>query len=269
MTDTDQLLRQYTEDRSESAFTELVTRYVDLVYSIAVRRLGGDASMAEDAVQTVFTDLARKAHLLRHDSSLGGWLHRHTCFVTSNFLRAERRRQAHERDAAEMNALHDSPDASWQQIAPVLDEAIDGLSAPDREAVVLRFFENHDFRSVGAALGTNEDAAQKRVSRALEKLRATLAERGVALSLTGLTASARRSSGCRRAAPSGDASGTNRLHWRDRHVCIHIGKSDDFHTFPTRARCCRRWPVGRLVVHSPPRKEPLNQSHRRSEHWHC
>jgi protocatechuate 3,4-dioxygenase beta subunit len=129
----------------------------------------------------VFTDLARKAESLRTVELLGGWLHRHTGFVASSMVRGERRRQAREKETAEMNALQDSPDLLWQQMAPVLDETVDALEAPDRQAIMLRFFERRDFRSVGAALGISDDAAQKRVSRALGKLRELLANRGVTL----------------------------------------------------------------------------------------
>jgi RNA polymerase sigma factor (sigma-70 family) len=186
MSDTGHLLRDYTEKGSEASFRELVGRYMDLVYSVAFRRTGGDAHLAEDVVQTVFTDLARKARSLDANAMLGGWLHRHTCFVSSTLMRGERRRQERERQAMEMNALLQSGDAPWEEIAPVLDEAVNELDDDDRRAVLLRFFEQQDLRSLGAALGTSEGAAQKRVSRALDKLRALLAQRGVTLSIAGL-----------------------------------------------------------------------------------
>lgn len=181
--DSIKLLRDYAERGDEAAFRELVARYIDLVYSTAVRRVGGDADLAQDVAQMVFTDLARKAESLRNVELLGGWLHRHTGFVASSIVRGERRRQAREQETAEMNALQDSPDSLWQQMAPLLDETMDVLEAPDRQAIVLRFFERRDFRAVGAALGISDDAAQKRVTRALEKLRELLANRGVTLSL--------------------------------------------------------------------------------------
>jgi RNA polymerase sigma factor (sigma-70 family) len=186
MTASVQLLRDYAERDDEAAFGELVARYIDLVYSTAVRRVGGDADLARDVAQTVFADLARKARSLRGEVMLGGWLHRHTGFVSASLVRSERRRQARERQAAEMNTLDNSPDPAWQQLAPALDETIDALDAPDRQAIVLRFYEHRDFRSVGAALGLSDDAAQKRVSRALGKLRALLANRGVTLSIAAL-----------------------------------------------------------------------------------
>ena len=181
MTDSNQLLRQYAQTGSETAFQELVSRYIDLVYSVAVRRVGGDADLARDVVQTVFIDLARKASRLRSESTLGGWLHRHTCFVSSNFRRTLQRSAAREQVAMEL--ANQSSGAAWEQLAPMLDEVIDQLGDADRKSIVLRFYEQRDLRSVGLALGTSEDAAQKRISRALEKLRAMLSARGASLSV--------------------------------------------------------------------------------------
>src|SRR5260221_8897320 len=105
MTDNQQLLAEYVQTDSETAFRELVSRYLGLVYSAAVRLVDGDTHLAEDVSQTVFADLARMARTLSHDVMLGGWLHRHTCFVASKAMRGERRRLARERQAVEMNVL--------------------------------------------------------------------------------------------------------------------------------------------------------------------
>lgn len=180
MTDSHKLLREYAETGSEAAFRELVTSYLDLVYSAAVRLMQGDTHRAEDVAQTVFTDLARTARTLSSNVMLGGWLHRRTCHVAATILRSERRRQFRERQAVEMNALQDHSEANLALITPILDEAINQLGAEDRTAILLRFFERNDFRTIGRALGTNEDAAQKRVTRALEKLHLLLKHRGVA-----------------------------------------------------------------------------------------
>ena len=145
-------------------------------------------AQAEDITQTVFTDLARKACSLPGKIMLGGWLHRHTCFVASTQLRSELRRQHREREAMQMNTLHSPPDDTWTQLGRVLDEAIDQLAAADREAILLRYFEHRDLRAVGVALGIGEDAAQKRVSRAVDKLRELVGQRGSALSATVLAA---------------------------------------------------------------------------------
>lgn len=187
--DANQLLRDYVRNASEAAFRAIVSRYIDLVYSVAVRGVNGDVHLAEDIVQTVFAQLARKASSLPSDVMLGGWLHRHTCFVASNFRRGEQRRQTREREAVEMNTLHESSDQVWKQLGPVLDEAINELDGADRDAILLRFFEQRDLRSVGVALGVSEDTAQKRVSRAVDKLRELLGRGGVALTVAGLAVS--------------------------------------------------------------------------------
>jgi len=182
MTDTQQLLADYGKTGSEAAFRELVSRYVDLVYSAAVRLVEGDTHLAEDVTQTVFADLARLGRTLPREVMLGGWLHRHTCFVAGKTMRSERRRLARERQAVEMNALEDHSAANLASVAPVLDDAINQLGAEDRTAILLRFFEQRDFRGVGEAMGSNEEAARKRVDRALDKLELLLKKRGVVFS---------------------------------------------------------------------------------------
>ncbi len=152
MTDSQRLLADYAANGSERAFQELVARYVDLVYSTAIRLVEGDTHRAKDVAQTVFLDLARTAARLSPNSMLGGWLHRHTCFVARTVMRGERRRQARERQAMEMSALNNHPDTALAEIAPVLDEVINELGADDRDAILLRFFEQRNLRSVGEAL---------------------------------------------------------------------------------------------------------------------
>ena len=179
MVEDQQLLSQYATDGSEAAFGELVARYVNLVYSAALRRAGGDTHLAQDAAQLVFSDLARKARSLPSGVVLAGWLHRATYYSTAQLLRTERRRQAREQEAVAMIALTSEPAPDWELIRPLLDEALDGLGHADRDALVLRFFEQRSLAEVGHALGSNEDAARKRVTRALDKLRAHLVRRGV------------------------------------------------------------------------------------------
>lgn len=186
MIDSRQLLVDYARNGSEEAFRELVKRYLALVYSTAVRLVGGDTHLAEDVAQTVFADLARKARTLPGDVMLGGWLHRDTCFVAAKTMRSERRRQARERHSVEMNSFQDRSEPALMQIAPILDEAINQLGTEDRTAILLRYFEQCDLRSVGKALGSNEDAARMRVNRALEKLHSLLKHRGVTLSVAAL-----------------------------------------------------------------------------------
>ena len=186
MSESRKLLKEYASSRSEPPFRELVERYVNLVHSAAVRLASGDTHLAEDVTQIVFADLAAMAPKLPQGVLLGGWLHQHTCFVTNRTLRTERRRRIRERQAAEMNSQQDHTEANLARIAPILDEAIGRLGTSDRTAIILRYFEQYDLRSVGEALGTTEDAAQKRMDRALEKLHVLLKHRGATLSAAAL-----------------------------------------------------------------------------------
>jgi len=187
MPDNHNWLAEYVQTGSDAAFRELVTRYVDLVYSTALRLVGGDTHRAEEVAQTVFVNFARGARTLTKDVKLGGWLHRGTCFAASTLMRGERRRQSRERQAVEMNALQNDSGPDYSLVAPILDQAIDELGEEDRTAILLRFFEQHDFRSVGQALGGNEDAARMRVNRALDKLQGLIKRRGVTTSAAALS----------------------------------------------------------------------------------
>ena len=182
----EQLLHAYSRERSESAFGELVARHIDFVYSTALRVVNGDSHLAQDVTQTVFIDLARKAGSLPDDVALPGWLHRHTCYTAATAVRTERRRQSREQTAMEMRALDDNTRPEWEQVAPYLDESLNQLDPADRDALVLRFLKQQDLRAVGAALGISDDAAQKRVDRALEKLHVLLKHRGATLSAAAL-----------------------------------------------------------------------------------
>jgi RNA polymerase sigma factor (sigma-70 family) len=188
MADERTLLVEYAETGSEIAFRELVSRYVDLVYSTALRQVGGDCHLAEDVAQTVFLNLARKASRLPREVMLGGWLHRDTCHVAATLMRSRRRREARERYAVEMNHLHQSSESNLAGIGLALDLAIDQLRTEDRTAILLRFFEQRDFRAVGNKLGSSEDAARMRVNRALERLQSILKSHGFTLTTAALAA---------------------------------------------------------------------------------
>ena len=118
MTNDQQLLRQYILDHSESALGELVSRHIDLVYATALRRVGGDAHLAQDVTQLVFIHLARNAWRLPSEIPLAGWLHRHTCFTASTTVRTERRRRKREQVAVELGALTDNMEPPWEALAP-------------------------------------------------------------------------------------------------------------------------------------------------------
>jgi len=188
MTEPGTLLADYVKTGSEPAFRELVSRYIDLVYSTALRQVLGDRHLAEDVVQTVFLNLARKAQRLPTDIMLGGWLHQDTCNIAATLMRSERRRHQRERQAVEMNDLSKPEEGKFSSLGPVLDDAINKLEREDRTAILLRFFEQRDFRSVGEALGTSEDAARMRVNRSLDKLHSILSGEGVTLSAAAIAA---------------------------------------------------------------------------------
>src|SRR5690242_19575693 len=148
------LLADYVKNGSERAFRDLVTAYIDFVFATAVRVVGGDRALAEDESQTVFTDLARKAITLPQDVRLGGWLHRHTCFVGRKALRRERRRIARERQAMQLTTIEDYTEENLTHLSTILDETINGLGKEDRNAIILRFFEQLDYSALGAAIGS-------------------------------------------------------------------------------------------------------------------
>jgi RNA polymerase sigma factor (sigma-70 family) len=158
-----------------------VSRHLNLVYSTALRATG-NAHAAQEISQAVFIVLARKAKSLGAKTILSGWLHRTTRLTAANHVRGEIRRQKREQETFMQSILNEPDSEVWRQIAPVLDEAISKLGAKDRDAIVLRFFENKSLGEVGAALGASEDAAKMRVNRALEKLRKFFAKRGVTFS---------------------------------------------------------------------------------------
>lgn len=182
-----QLLCEYADHQSEKAFTELVERHVDLVFSTAVR-LVSDRDQARDVVQTVFADLARQARDHRRITVVSGWLYRRTCFAALDLLRANSSRRAREKTAMELHEANAPTETLWQTVAPHLEEAMAWLSQADQDVIVLRFIENKSLREVGLSLGLSEDTAQKRVSRALGRLRSFYSRRGVTIALGLLSA---------------------------------------------------------------------------------
>lgn len=183
-----QLLRRFLEG-AQDAFAELVRRHLALVYASALRRAAGDTALAREATQAVFLLLAKKAPHLCHRASVAGWLYSSAQLKVAEALRAERRRRVREHTAYLMHQmLTDGTSADWEQIHPVLDQAMLGLDGADREAVLLRYFEGLPFDDIAGRLLLTESAARKRVERALEKLRQSLARKGVSSSAAALAA---------------------------------------------------------------------------------
>ena len=178
------LLRQYVHENSNPAFAELVRRHLNLVYS-AARRQVRSASMAEDIAQSVFFDLSKNAAKLKPSQPIIAWLHLVTRRTAIDAIRQESRRQLREQTASEIAAMK-SPPSPWAQVEPLLDEALEKLNETDRHAILERYFSSKSLREVGETLGISEDAAQKRISRALDQLRTTFARRGVAVTAASL-----------------------------------------------------------------------------------
>ena len=178
MTDDMALLRQYAASNSEEAFAALVSRHLNLVYSVALRQVR-DPHFAQEITQAVFIILARKADKLSPHTVLPGWLCRTARYASANALTRQRRRQHREQEAHMQSILNESESDAWTHIAPLLDGAMEQLGKKDHDALVLRFFEGRSLNEVGLALGASEDAAKKRVSRALEKLQKFFTKRGV------------------------------------------------------------------------------------------
>jgi RNA polymerase sigma factor (sigma-70 family) len=183
MTDED-LVERFRRTESDEAFAQIVDRYLDLVYSVALRHTA-NPHHAEEITQAVFIVLARRASSLNRRTVLPGWLYHAARLTAANFLRSEMRRSRREQEAFMQSTLKETQqEALWVELSPLLDTAMADLKPSDRDALVLRYFQNKSLPEVGKVLGVGERAAQKRVGRALEKLRRVFAKRGVAATVT-------------------------------------------------------------------------------------
>jgi len=206
MTSDNHLLREYVRSTSKAAFAELVHRHVNMVYSTALRETDGDASLAQDLTQVVFVELSRKAASLIPHPALAGWLYTCVRWTAANTRRAEEHRQRRQLEYQTMSQSlsSESPESTWQQVRPVLDDTLHELGEVDRAAIVLRFFEDLSLQEVGMQLGLNENAARMRVDRALKKLHDRLLRRGITSTSSALAAAL--VAGAIASAPSGLAA---------------------------------------------------------------
>ncbi len=173
------LLRRFARDDSEAAFAVLVERHLGLVHSVALRRTN-NLQHAQYISQAVFIILARKAGALDSKTVLSGWLYQTARLTAANFKRAEWRRTRREQEAfMQSETNEDSSEDTWRELSPRLEIAMAALGPADRDALVMRYFQNRSMAKVGTALGCTENAAQQRVGRALEKLRKSFGKRGV------------------------------------------------------------------------------------------
>jgi RNA polymerase sigma factor (sigma-70 family) len=183
------LLREYVKRGSETAFRSLVERHVDLVFATANRQLN-DATAAQEVTQNVFIALARKAITLQGDNTLTGWLHKTTLLESRQWWRGEYRRQRREQTAIELGTTMKDEESLLQSMTSVLDEGLMELREPERQALMLRYFEEQSHQQIGKALGTGEDAARKRIEKSLEKLTQFFRRRGYAVPAVATTAAA-------------------------------------------------------------------------------
>jgi len=175
-----QLLRRFTEHNSQEAFAALTARYLNLVYSVCRREMD-DAEAAEDVTQAVFLILARKAPALGRNVVLSGWLFQTARFAARNARLQAQRRASYEQKAAQTMQQQSEvwDDAVWSEIEPLLNQSLAALKEGERQSVLLRFFQGLTFAEAGAALGLSEEAARKRVTRSLEKMRKFFEKGGI------------------------------------------------------------------------------------------
>ena len=189
-----ELWQRFMRDGEQSAFADLVRWHLDLVFATALRKVE-DSGVVQEVAQNVFAVLARKAWQFAPDDSLPAWLHQAALLESKSWLRGEWGRRRRELTAAELGTTMHTPEEqpAFQALLPLLDDALLSLREKDRTALLLRFYENHSLRDVGAAFGVSEDTAQKRVQSALEKLAEFFKRRGFKTATVAVAAAALQS----------------------------------------------------------------------------
>ncbi len=181
-------LRQKLVKGDETAFRQLVDAHGGLVYQTALRRLKGDHALAQDASQNVFVELNRKAARLPDDTNLPAWLYRQVCYASGKQVRTEERRRLREAESSRTAPREiEDPGHLWNEIRLLIDSALVSLGENDRNLLLLRFWGGKSLREAGEAQGLSENAAQKRITRAFERLRTYLTRYGVTGSAAALS----------------------------------------------------------------------------------
>ncbi len=187
--DDNHLLEKFRRDKDHQAFECLVEKYAPIVHGSALRRIGSH-HLAQDITQKVFIHLTQKARSIKAGTPLIGWLHQVTRTTTIDLIRSETARKKRENAYSMDPSLNsDSPQTQWEDIAPILDATLDDLSETDRNAILLRYFEGNSLAAIATSQGVTTEAARKRVTRALEKIRQNLSRKGVTASALTITSS--------------------------------------------------------------------------------
>lgn len=188
MTD-EELIRQFASAGDHNAFADVVYRHIDSVYSMALRLTGGDHAASDDISQAVFVLLSRKCKSLGSSLVLQRWLFVATRLCHRGWKRQEDRRRIREQRSAQMRSeavVQETP--PWQSIAPLLDELVAKLGQSDRDAVRMRFYLGMTYSQIGLAMHISEDAARKRLERAVDRLRGMFERHGIHCAAGGLAA---------------------------------------------------------------------------------
>lgn len=180
-----QLMQRFIDAGDHAAFEELVKRYVNVAYSAAMICLGNE-DLAQDACQATFLALAKKANKLPPDLNLGGWIFSTARNLSRNIQRSEIRRIR--REQTYVDQMNTSNPSDWPALAPDIHDTLDRLKKPDRDAIILRFFQDKSLAEVGEALGLSTDAARMKINRALERMNQQLARKGITSTAAALAA---------------------------------------------------------------------------------
>ena len=179
------LLDRYLANRSPEFFLELVSRHYGLVFGTCLR-ITRNPQDAEELTQECFFDLVRHASHIR--TSLAGWLHQVATNLAINRLRDERRRKTREREVGlqrdALAAEQHSAEATWNEIEPLVDQALMEIPEPLRTPILMHYLEGVTQVEIASALGVHQSTVSRRLLDGLDFLRARLRRAGVVVSAT-------------------------------------------------------------------------------------